>query len=104
MDPDVHGRKQRRERGRDDLGAVHDLGDDTIDVGGTKVAAHHFEQLRTLTGAQTGSQENDVWFATSNGMPLRNDHHNMIKSDSPIGKVTYTENGTFVLQSLRPQS
>ena len=80
------------------------LGNDSIDVGGTKVAAYHFKQLRTLTGAQTGSQDNDVWFATSNGMPLRNDHHNVVKSDSPIGTVTYTETGTFALQSLRPQS
>jgi len=80
------------------------VGDDTMTVGGTKVAAYHFKQLRTLTGAQTGSQDDDLWFAKSNGMPLRNDHHNEVKSDSPIGKVTYTETGTFALQSLHPQS
>jgi hypothetical protein len=79
------------------------LGDDTVNVGGTKVAAYHFKQLRTLTGSQTGTQENDVWFAKSNGMPLRNDHRNLVKSDSPSGTVTYTESGTFVLQSMRSQ-
>ena len=80
------------------------IGPETLDVGGAKVPAYHFKQLRTLTGAQQGSQENDVWFARSNGMPLRNDHHNVVKSDSPIGKVTYTETGTFALVSLQPRS
>jgi len=80
------------------------LGTETLTIGGSRVPAYHFKQLRTLTGAQTGTQENDVWFAKSNGMPLRNDHHNVVKSDSPIGRVTYTETGTFTLQSLKPRS
>jgi hypothetical protein len=37
-------------------------------------------------------------------LPLRNDHHNVVKSDSPIGRVTYTETGTFTLESLRPRT
>ena len=85
-------------------GPMKYLGTERVTVDGKQVPAYHFKQLRTLTGAQQGTQDNDVWFATSNGMPLRNDHHNVVKSDSPIGKVTYTETGTFALTSLQPRS
>ena len=79
------------------------IGEETMTIGGTKVAAYHFHRLRTLSGAQTGTEDDEVWFAKSNGMPLRNVRKNVVKSDSPIGKVTYTETGDFTLVSLTPQ-
>ena len=67
------------------------VGEEALDVGGTPVAAYHFHQDRTLSGAQTGTQVAELWFAKSNGMPLRDEHHYTVHSDSPIGKVTFTE-------------
>jgi hypothetical protein len=79
------------------------VGEETVDVGGTPVAAYRFHQDRTLRGAQTGTQVAELWFAKSNGMPLRNEHRYLIHSDSPIGQVTFTEKASWRLSSLTPQ-
>jgi hypothetical protein len=76
------------------------VGEETLDIGGTKVAAFHFHQARTLSGAQTGTQDADWWYDTTDGMLLRNRHSYVVKSDSPIGKITYTENAQLQLTSL----
>lgn len=79
------------------------VGQESVDVGDTSVPAYHFHQERTLTGAQTGTQRADLWFDTRTGMPLRNEHKLVVRSDSPIGKITFTETGNYVLASLTPQ-
>ena len=79
------------------------VGEESVDVGGTPVPAYHFHQERSLTGAQTGTQEADLWFDKTNGMPLRNEHHYVVDSDSPIGKIRFTETAEFRLSSLTPQ-
>ncbi len=79
------------------------VGPVTLTIGGTPVAAYRFHRERTLSGAQTGTERDEVWFAQSNAMPLRNDRVNVVHSDSPIGTVTYTESGSFTLQSLTPR-
>jgi len=79
------------------------MGDDVVIVAGTPVAAHHFRQLRTLTGSQTGTQGADLWFAKQDGLPLRNDRDVTVHTDTIIGSSTYTEHGSFELASLRPQ-
>ncbi|HET9729010.1 MAG TPA: hypothetical protein VFR41_06285 [Acidimicrobiia bacterium] len=80
------------------------IGEESVDVGGSAVPAYHFRQERTLTGAQTGNQRVDFWFATDTGMPLRNERKYTVHSDSPIGTVTFTETGEFHLTSLTPQT
>jgi hypothetical protein len=79
------------------------IGPAIVHVGGASVRAYHFRQHRELSGNQTGTQDSDLWFATSNGLPLRNDRNFTVHTDTPIGASTYTETGSFTLTSLRPQ-
>jgi hypothetical protein len=55
-------------------------------------------QRRTLTGAQTGRQRAGLWFAM-NGLPLRNERKITVNTETAIGSVTYTEDGSFTLTS-----
>ena len=79
------------------------VGDDVVTIGSTRVPAYHFRQVRTLSGSQTGTQTAELWFARSNGLPLRNQHDVTVKTDTVVGSSTYTEHGSFQLTSLRPQ-
>jgi len=80
------------------------VGEEVVDVGGERVAALHFRRSRTLTGAQDGTEVSEVWFAADDGMPLRNEREIELRTDTPVGKSTYTEKGDFRLVSLRPRS
>jgi hypothetical protein len=82
-------------------GEIRFVGVEPLDVGGTTVDALHFVQPRTISGAQHGEENSELWFAP-NGLPLRNQRHIVIDSDSPIGTITYTEDGSFTLTSLEP--
>jgi hypothetical protein len=79
------------------------VGDDVVTVGSTRVPAYHFRQIRTLSGSQTGTQTAELWFARSNGLPLRNQRDVTVKTDTVVGSSTYTERGSFQLTSIRPQ-
>jgi len=79
------------------------VGNDMVVVGGTRVPAYHFRQLRTITGSQTGSQTTDQWFAQKNGLPLRNERDETVHTKTIVGSSTYTEHGNFQLTSLQPQ-
>jgi hypothetical protein len=78
------------------------VGEETLDVGGTPVQAAHFRRERTLSGAQSGTEQTDAWFATDTGMPLRNERSLRVETDTPVGHSTYTEDGSFELTSLEP--
>jgi hypothetical protein len=80
------------------------VGDDTVTVGDTAVAAYHFRQERTLSGSQTGAQTADLWFAKKDGLPLRNERSQTVHTDTVVGSSTYTEHGSFELTSLQPQT
>jgi len=80
------------------------LGTEQVDVGGVTVAAYHVREDHAISGAQSGTTQDDFWLATTNGMPLRNERKYVVKSESPIGPVTYTEAGSFALTSLVPQT
>lgn len=75
----------------------------TIEVGGEEIEARGFRMDVDFTGAQTGSEEVELWFAAENALPLRGVRSVTIDSDSPIGTVTYTEAGTWRLSSTEPQ-
>lgn len=80
------------------------LGIETLAIGDEEVEAYHYLQERTMSGSQTGSEHVDVWFAVSNGLPLQLEKDVAVESPSPIGAVTYTEQGTYTLSSLEPQT
>ncbi len=75
-----------------------------IDVGGKEVEAMHLLRHNDLTGAQSGMEDLDLWLSSTDALPLRAERSVTVDSDSPIGTVTYTEEGTWQLQSLEPQS
>ena len=82
-------------------GETRFVGIEPLDVDGTRLDAFHFVQHHTISGAQRGETSSELWFAP-NGLPLRNQRHIVIDSDSPIGTITYTEDGSFTLTSLEP--
>ena len=78
------------------------LGQEDLNIGGRRVKALHYRWSRTLTGGQTGTEAGDFWFDAETGLPLRNRRVVTVHSDSPIGRVTYDEKGSFLLASMTP--
>ena len=56
-----------------------------------------------VSGDQYGTDRSDSWFSVTNGMLLKLSHDINVHSPSPIGTVTYSERGSFVLTSLVPR-
>lgn len=79
------------------------VGLDRIRVDGELVDAFHYRQERTLSGDQTGTSRDDVWFDADNALPLRIKRDVQVESPSPLGAITYTEAGTLTLDSLEPR-
>jgi hypothetical protein len=80
------------------------VGNDTVTVGGRRVAAYHLHQERTLSGSQRGTQTADLWFAAKDGLPLRNERTQTVHTNTIVGSSTYTEHGSFALTTLQPQT
>jgi hypothetical protein len=80
------------------------VGIDRLRIRGEVVPAYHYNADRTLSGSQSGSERYDIWYSVLNGLPVKTDRHVKVTSPSPIGDVTYTENGTYTLTSLTPRS
>ena len=78
------------------------LGREDLDIGGRRVNALHYRWSRTLTGGQTGTEAGDYWFDAETGLPLQDRRVITVRSDSPIGQVTYKEKGSFHLESMTP--
>ena len=83
-------------------GSYRSLGESTVVIGGHNVRAVHFLQQWVLSGAQVGTERDDVWFDAANGLPLENRRSIRVRTDTPFGSSTYTEAGEFKLQSLTP--
>lgn len=80
------------------------IGLETPRIGGVAVPAVEEQQTGTVSGTQTGSVTSDWWFMASTGLPVRVDRHIVVHSTSPIGAVTYTEDGSGQLTSLTPRT
>lgn len=76
------------------------VGLEQVRVEGELVDAFHYRQDRTLTGDQTGTSQDHIWFATDNALPVKIRRDVRVESPSPLGAITYTERGTFTLESL----
>lgn len=70
-----------------------------VTVGDVSVDTFHFRDERVVTGAQSGREEFDFWLS-ADGLPVRGQQRIVVDSDSPLGRVTYTQEGAFVL--VRP--
>jgi hypothetical protein len=79
------------------------VGIEEIDVGGERVPAFRYRAERTLSGDQAGTDTSETWFSLRDGMVLRQTRSVHVESPSPLGTVTYTEDGSFTLTSLTPR-
>lgn len=77
---------------------------EVLEVDGRPVETRRHHQERTIAGAQTGTNVVEVWFAVDDHIPIRMERTVRIDSDSPVGTVTYTEEGTWQLTSLVPRT
>ena len=82
------------------------VGREPVVVGGEAVLALHTREAMRLSGAQTGEVRVDIWFAASDGLPLKEAHSIRVVSPAPppLGHVTYRERGTWQLTSTTPRT
>lgn len=85
-------------------GPTRFVGEEVVTVAGEDVPALHYHQVREMSEAQSGRQVEDVWFRATDGLPLRNTRSASIDSDSPVGAITYAEDGAWRLTSLTPRT
>jgi hypothetical protein len=76
----------------------------TLTVGHATVQAVHELETTTLSGSQRGTVVENWWFSATTGLPLRVDRDITVKTDSPLGAITYGETGSWKMVSLTPRS
>ena len=85
-------------------GATHFVGQPVLTIAGHKIPTVHVEVQWRLSGPQVGTERDDLWFDAQSGLPLQNRRSIRVRTATPFGSSTYTENGQFVLRSLTPQT
>jgi len=78
------------------------VGPATITVDGEDVQTMHFQSERSLTGSQEGQEHTEAWFR-DDGLLVRYQRDIEVRTDSPVGAITYTETGSFQLSRLEPR-
>ncbi len=84
-------------------GPVTITGTGTRTVGGVRVPAIRISRDQVITGGQTGQLNETWWFDAATGMPLQSSRNYRLVTNSPIGRITYTEVGSWTLDSLTPK-
>ena len=80
------------------------VGLETLTIGGTEVPAVHQRRVQQLSDSQSGQVTEDWWLAPDTGLPLRSERTYRVESGSVIGKITYSEQGSWQLTSLEPRT
>lgn len=78
------------------------VGTETLVIGGVEVEAHHLSEPRTLSGAQTGDEQSDLWLAVDDLLPLKAERRVDVSTSTPIGAVDYSETSSWELTDLSP--
>ena len=86
------------------VGSTRFLGQPVLTIAGHKIPSVHIEVQWTLSGPQVGTERDDLWYDAQTGLPLQNRRTIHVRTATPFGRSTYTENGEFVLRSLTPQT
>jgi hypothetical protein len=89
-----------------EAGTATFVGRETVAVAGTRVSALHTREDLLLSGGQKGEVRFEVWFAATDGLPLKEVHSIRVVSPAPapLNQVTYTELGGWQLKSLTPHT
>jgi len=77
---------------------------ESLSIGGSQVATYHIRESRTQSGSQSGTAIYDTWYSTDTALPVKARWHMQTDSESPVGKVTYTEQGEWLLDDLSPRT
>ena len=80
------------------------VGVDPVEVGDETVDALRYRVERTLSGDQNGTESTQYWFHPRTAMPLKAVRRVTVASPSPLGDITYTEEGEYQLTSLTPRT
>ena len=100
------GRSQTTKASFTQTGTARFVGLETVTIGSVQVPAMHTREDVLTNGTQHGASHIDIWFALSNGLPLKETHSINIVSPAPapIDNVTYTEHGSWQLTSMTPRT
>ncbi|GIU88187.1 MAG: hypothetical protein KatS3mg009_2702 [Acidimicrobiia bacterium] len=79
------------------------VGVETVRVGALEVETYRYRADRTIGGDREGRERFETWYSTRDGMLVKGTRSVEVRSPSPIGTVTYTEEGSFALTSLEPR-
>ncbi len=74
----------------------------SIEVESTQVPVFHYRETDALTGPQRGTTTIDYWYSVQDMLLIRMERHIDLRTDSPVGDVTYKEDGEWQLSSLTP--
>jgi len=86
------------------VGTTRFLGQPVLHIAGQRIPSVHVEVQWKLSGAQAGTERDDLWFDARSGLPLENRRAIHVRTDTPFGASNYTEDGEFVLRSLTPRT
>jgi hypothetical protein len=74
------------------VGATRILGQPVLRIAGYKIPSVHVEVQWRLSGPQVGTERDDLWFDAQSGLPLENRRSIHVRTETPFGASTYTEN------------
>ena len=78
------------------------LGTAALTIDAMTVPAFHYRESDVLSGPQRGTTTIDYWYSVENMLLLRMERQINLRTDSPVGEVTYKEDGEWQLSSLTP--
>lgn len=84
------------------VGITTVVGPEALTIGGQVVHTWRLRDHKSYAGSQRGTQISEWWLAADTGMPVRSDWKLDLKTDTPVGDVGYTEDGTWTLDQLTP--
>lgn len=77
------------------------VGDEQVDIDGTKTKSTHVRIDGVQKDKSTGTERTDVWLLPS-GLPVRFSSDRTLTVPTPIGKMTTTEQWDYRIDSLEP--
>jgi hypothetical protein len=82
---------------------VESVGLENLTIDGVEVPTYHYVEVDTLTGAQRGVTKVEYWYSADEFHLVRMARDIDLKTNSPVGDITYRETGGWKLASLTPQ-
>ena len=78
------------------------LGAELLTIDSVATPAFHYRETDLLSGPQKGTTTINYWYSLQDMLLVRMERHIDLRTDSPVGEVTYKEDGEWQLSSLTP--